>query len=313
MKLISLERDRTHTLLGVRFWDRLTNQVVTDGLRVVAQRLTGDRLRRLGKPIFGRSLPNGVIAFFGLTDAEMPAEGTPDLWDRDHLPPPQLVAVDVVDRRGQFLPMSFVAQLPFRGAFQGVGDWLGTPLLRPESLDDQALGVQLWSDPRRSPRSGFAMIRAQLVIGESDTPAAYALVRVRLNPPSSGTFNYFGMADGQGNLALPIPYPQVPPPADADNFTYPTLDQQLFPLRITVQYSANPEFLPNSEVPNLETLLTQPQVNIGWRWVGDDPPILQSRANLNANLQFERPLILRTALGQGAAAEQESVLRLLPN
>lgn len=311
MTLIALERYQTRTLLGIRFWDRLTNQVVTDGLRVLAQRLTGDRQRRLGKPIIGRSLPNGVIAFFGLNDAEMTAAGTSELWD--DVPPSQLVAIDVVDRQGQFLPMSFVAQLPFRGAFQGVGNWLGTPLLRPESLDDQALGVQLWSAPRRSPRSGFAMIRAQFVIGESNTPAAYALVRVRLNPPASGTFNYFGMADHQGNFALPMPYPQVPPPADGDDFTYPALDQQLFPLRITVQYSANPEFLPNSEVPNLETLLTQPRVNIGWRWVGDDPPMLQSRASLNANLQFEQPLILRTALGQGATAEQESVLRLLPN
>lgn len=311
MTLVALERYQTRTLLGIRFWDRLTNQVVTDGLQVFAQRLTGDRLRRLGKPIVGRALPNGVIAFFGLTAAELPAAGTPELWD--NVPPSQLVAVDLVDRLGQFLPMSFVAQLPLRGAFRGVGNWLGTPLLRPESLDDEALGVQLWSAPRRSPRAGFAMIRAQCVVGTGNTPAAYALVRVRLNPPASGTFEYFGMADDQGNLALPMPYPPVPPPADADDFTYPALEQQLFPLRISVYYRANPALLPNSEVPNLETLLTQPLANIGRRWSNADPPILQSRTHLNVDLQFDQPLILRTALGQGANAERESVLRLLPN
>ena len=36
----TLERIATRTLLGVRFWDRLLNRPVVDGLHVRAQRLS---------------------------------------------------------------------------------------------------------------------------------------------------------------------------------------------------------------------------------------------------------------------------------
>lgn len=311
MILTPLERYDTHTLLGLRFWDRLTQQCITDGLIVTAQRLSQNRSQRLGKPVRGIITPSGAIAFLGLTAAERPLQADSDLWDNP--PDEQFVRVDLVDRRSQFLPMSFTARLPFRGIFCGQGDWLPTSLLRPEPPPGEALGIQLWSAPTRSLPPGRALIRAQLVVGTSDRPAAYALMRVRLPASESEPeleFDYFAMADHQGQVALPMPYPRVPEPESAST-PYPSLDQQLFALRVTVQYQEIPS-LPGRDVPDLEALLTQSPAHIGDRWTTDATPRLRSRDSLSINLQFGQPLILRTARGPGANAPQESVLRILP-
>jgi hypothetical protein len=310
MRLMPLERDRTQTLLGVRFWDRLTQQALTAGLQVTAQRLNEARTQRVGKPVRGQPTPSGAIAFFGLTAPEKPAPTEADLWESP--PPDQWVVVDVVDRRSQFLPLSFLARLPLRGVFRGQGDWLTTDLLRPAPAAAAALGIQLWSAPTRFGLPGRALVRAQLVVGETAEPAAYALARVRLVAPApSEAFDYFGMADEQGQLLLMMPYPRVPEPPSAAT-PYPPLEQQTFNLRITVQYQPDRAALPGSAVPNLEALLTQAQADIGDRWNPGPPPSLRSRNSLNISLPFGSPLILRTALGPGANAQQESVLRILP-
>jgi hypothetical protein len=83
-----LEQISTQTLLGIRFWDRMIESPVAQGLQVTAQRLDGAAAtRRLGKPVRGRITPSGTIAFFGLSAAERPAvESTELLWDN----PPRL-------------------------------------------------------------------------------------------------------------------------------------------------------------------------------------------------------------------------------
>lgn len=306
MKLVPLERNTTQTLLGIRFWDRVTNRVIADGLQVRAQRLSSDRTQRLGKPVVGQMTPSGAIAFFGIATGEIPAaDSTQQLWET--IPPEELVVIDLVDRLERFLPMSFVARLPFRGVFRGQGDWLGTSLLRPEVGSNAAIGVQLWSAPTRSVLPGQAVIRAQIAIGSGDTPppAAYALVRVQ--QPSSD-FDYYGMTDRQGTLLLPMPYPAIPDPATPDT-PYPSLDQQTFALTITIGYEISPSILPNSTVPNLESLLSQPPANIAIHHMSEPTPGLQLQPNLSVNLQFGHPLILRTALNPEADA-MESVLRI---
>ncbi|MFM7470859.1 MAG: hypothetical protein ACKO5P_05040 [Nodosilinea sp.] len=296
MTLQFMERLRPHTLLGIRFWDPLTQQPVTEGLVVQAQRLTADRTRRLGAPVIGKATPSGAIAFFGLTDSE---------------PPEQLVVIDMVDRRSRYLPVSFVARSPWRGVFKGQGEWLSAPLWQPELDPDKGLGIQLWSSPMRPVPPGQAMIRAQLVLGEGSTPAAYALVRVQsADSPPDATFDHYGLADAQGIVALPVPYPAVPEPATAET-PYPPLSQQAFTLAIMVRYRFSPAHLPGSPVPDLEALLTQPAAVIGAVWTTDDPPTLQSQATLTRLLRFGEPLILRTALGPGPDAELESVLRIV--
>lgn len=313
MKLLALERDLTHTLLGIRFWDKLTGKTVAEGLQAKAQRLSDDLLQRVGKPVFGQITPNGTIAFRGLSIAEKPAADSPDLWPEPiaDLMPNQLVAVDVVDQKSRFIPLSFVARLPFRGAFVGEGDWLGTALHRPTQPDGDAPGIQLWSAPARTLPPGRAVIRAQLVEGLSNRPAAFALVRSQLRTQPSPQsrlppFDHYGLTDSQGQLLLPMPYPAIPEPDNAAD-PYPPLDQQQFELTISVQYAPNQPRLPGSSTPNLDTLLTQPTAQIGTRVLASTPPELSAQNSLPVTLKFDTPLILRTS-----ETPDQSVLRIQP-
>ncbi|HMR66534.1 MAG TPA: hypothetical protein PKE64_21175 [Anaerolineae bacterium] len=308
-----LERLAIQTLLGIRFWDRVQRQPVSEGLRVTAQRLSADRSQRLGRLVSGRPTPSGVIAFFGLAPEERVADDpAQQIWAT--VPAERLVAIDLTDRLDRFLPLSFVARLPLRGPFTGIGDWLTTPLLRPLPAEPGELfGVDLWSAATRPAPADRAVIRARLVSGDSATPppAAFALVAVNqvlAGPPPEAPYHHFGLADANGSLLLPLPYPPVPEPDDGD---YPSLEQQVFNLEITVHYGPTTT-LPGSAVPNLETILNQPAVAIGSHWDSSDPPVLQTGPTLTASLQFGRPLILRTALGSPEAEEKEAVLRIQP-
>jgi hypothetical protein len=330
MRLIPLERITTQTLLGIRFWDRLLERPVTDGLYVRAQRLSDDLTQRLGRVVIGQATPGGVIAFSGLHSAERVSSDPADqMWEN---PPAQrFIAVDVVDRRERYLPLSFVVRIPLneRGAFKGRGDWLDEPLIFPPVPDGQEPGVYLWSAPARPALDGRAVIYAQIVIGDGEEPAAapYALVAVTevvSAPPArgrgrgraaepeavTGPLRYAGIADENGILRLPLPYPPV---AEPEGDHYPPLQEQTFALNVTVHYQPGQQTkLPGSEVPNLAALLTQAQAQIGTHWNTDDPPALQTNLTLEKSLRFGQPLILRTALGSADADETESFLRIVP-
>ncbi|PZV06024.1 MAG: hypothetical protein DCF32_10395 [Leptolyngbya sp.] len=308
MQLLPMERVTTHTLLGIRFWDRLTGQVVTDGLEVKAQRLKA-RSQRLGKPVLGRSTPSGTIAFFGLAPSERPIDADQLLWEPE--PSKEDVVIDLVDRSGRFLPTSFVAQAPFKGIFRGQGDWLAsnTSLFRPEAIAEEAVGVQLWSAPTRPIPPGMAVIRAQIVIGAGADapPAVNALVQVRATASPADGFDYYGLTDDRGILLLPIPYPPIPDPSTPET-PYPPLGQQTFPLTLTIYHAPGLAQLPGSGRPDLEMLLNQPPVDIVIHRTGDE---LEFRPSLTVNLRFGRPLILGTALSS-SSTEVESVLRIQP-
>lgn len=313
-RLRPLETLSTPTLLGVRFWDRLIQSPVAQGLQVTAQRVdAADPTRRLGRPVRGRITPSGIVAFFGLSAAERPLVGSVELlWDNP--PPEQFVAIDGVDLQGRYLPLSFVARLPQRGPFRGTGEWLATPLLRPVLPEGEAPGVYLWSMPTRTVPPGATAIRAQLVVGDGDNPApaAYALAEVvqPADDMAAEEFRYFGLADERGVLLLPLPYPPVPDPEGPE---FPPLAQQSFNLSLTIYYSAAvQETLPGSSVPNLVTLLSQPQVQIGTHFDDAEPPGLQTVPSLAIDLTFDQPQVLRTAIGSPDAATRESVLRILP-
>ncbi|MEM6353986.1 MAG: hypothetical protein AAF766_24855 [Cyanobacteria bacterium P01_D01_bin.14] len=336
-----LERISTQTLLGIRFWDRLIEQPIAQGLQVMAQRVDGPTpTRRLGKPVLGRITPSGTVAFFGLSALERLPAGSETL-DLSTLEP-QYAAIDLVDLRGRYLPMSFVVQIPWPGPFLGElqpeddasssaaaeedaaedkKSWLTTPLLRPDFTKKEPLtdsdekerspGVYLWSAPTRIVPPGTTTIRAQLVLGAGDDPppAAHALVEVVQSgdsmPPD---FNYFGLADERGSLLLPLPYPPI-----NNDFKLPPLATQTFNLTLRVYYDpARQQTLPGSAVPRLTTLLGQDQAasatSIGTHFDGAG---LQTADSLAVALPFDQPLVLRTGLGSLETKTQESVLRLV--
>lgn len=218
MSLTPLERITSQTTLGIRFYDGVLARVISDGLRVQAQRLSVDGTQRLGKPVMGRVTSSGVIAFFGLSANEtLPAGTDSQLWDV--VPAAQNVAIDVMDSRGRYLPMSFQVQMPQRGAFRGRGSWQTTVLARPipASADDDQ-GVMVWSAAGRSAPNGFANVRAQLV-DVNDVPLAHALVEITQPAefaPLNTTYNHFAISDASGNVNLILPYPPIPPPQNGN-------------------------------------------------------------------------------------------------
>ncbi|HLV35075.1 MAG TPA: hypothetical protein VKY59_08185 [Spirillospora sp.] len=328
MKLIPMERITIQTLLGIRFWDRLLERPVTDGLYVRAQRISDDLTQRLGRVVIGQATGGGVIAFSGLHPAERVSSDPADqMWENP--PAPRFVVVDVVDRRERYLPLSFVVRIPLdeRGPFRGRGNWLDEPLIFPPVPDGEEPGVYLWSAPGRPALDGRAMIYAQIVVGDGEEPepAPYALVTVTAvisAPPARGRgrgrnaaaapgpLRYAGIADENGILTLPLPYPPV---AEPEGDHYLPLREQAFGLNVTVHYQPDQQTkLPGSDVPNLAALLTQAQAQIGTHWNTDDPPALQTDLTLEKSLRFGQPLILRTAFGSADADETESFLRIVP-
>lgn len=306
---LSPERDRTDTFLGVKFWDRLTRTIVSEGLQVTAQRLVNNK--RVGKRIVGRRTPNGTIAFFGLFPEEKPPENQPP-FDRASVLD-RLAFVEVEDMRGRFLPMSFVAQSRFGGAFvgnpvQGATGTLFASLHWPTVAPNEALGVQLWSAPARAAPSGVGQVLGQLVVGPSSKakPAAYAVVTVQTQPVNNApALEYYGMTDREGMLSIMLPYP--PPKAIRLN-KYPSLDKQTYSLKLSVRYDPNspqrPTAGPNSaqqSIPTMTDLLGQSR-----RKVITDTATPTGQANVDVDLQFGRPLIL----GTQSNGVKESVLRL---
>lgn len=308
MQLLPIERVTTHTLLGIRFWDRLTGQVVPDGLEVKAQRIKA-RSQRLGKPVLGRVTPSGVIAFFGLFPGERPVDPDQSPWEPESSK--EDVVVDLVDRSDRFLPMSFVVQAPLKGVFRGQGEGLAsdTRLFRPEAIAAEVPGVQLWSAPTRPIPPGMAVIRAQIVRGDGGDapPADSALVRVSVAAPAAG-FDHYGLADDRGMVLLPIPYPPIPDPATPET-PYPPLGQQTFPLTLRIYHAPNLGPLPGSDRPDLEVVLSQPLGNIAIHRT--EAGGLEFREDMPITLQYGRSLILGTALSS-SSPDAESVLRIQP-
>ena len=149
------------------------------------------------------------------------------------------------------------------------------------------------------------------------SPAAYALVEV-MQPADemASEFRYFGLANAQGTLLLPLPYPPIPNPND-DDMVFPPLSEQTFNLTVAVHYRPSTQTtLPGSSVPNLVTLLNQDQatesVRIGTHFDDTAPDAgLQSVERLAVALKFDEPLVLRTAPGSLDADDRESVLRII--
>jgi hypothetical protein len=301
MMRVSLERNAVQTLLGIRFWDPLFNASVAQGLNVKAQRLSQDLSHRLGKAVVGQLTPRGVVAFFGLTSEEL-VDADPDRQIWKTVPPSTPVVIDVADWAGRFLPMSFLARLPFRGVFPKQSeDWLSGPsILRlRHGESDGGIGIRLWSAPARSVPSGLALVRGSMLVYAPKTekhlsPAAYALVEVSFSS-NQASLTYFGMTDQNGNLLLAFSYPPIPEPKPEAE-TYTPFDALTFDLKVTVYYDNTQSKLAGSTVPKLDTILQQKAARIIRKWRSKTSEILELVPDvpMSQKLHFDTPLILRT-------------------
>jgi hypothetical protein len=205
-----LEKHSLACLLGVRFWDSVTQSSVGGDLRVTARPAGADRgtLERNAT-----RTPSNVFAFHwlpGTRDIESEADD-PGFWNLPGTLQPRKFVIEANDPSGQFMPCTFEADAPNRGLFPFPSPFSQSPPLG--SLASTAPVVPLFSSPARAVPGGMAAVRAQIQAFPGLQAAAYALVEIEAKSASGPPIVARGMADEQGRVAVIFPYPELPPPA----------------------------------------------------------------------------------------------------
>jgi hypothetical protein len=286
-----LDRDSIVAPLGFRFWDGLTNQVISDRLLVWVYPM-GDQRRsiqayanRIG--IFAvRHVPGLRVFESGAGDA--------DFWAAVHATQPLMVEVTDLDRR--FVPFSLRTWAPQRGLLawpelSGLTSPLGSPLGSPFGATSW---VPLFSAPTRAVPGGVGVIRAQLydpaLFGGQGGPAAWAVVEVDL----PGQAPVRSIADDTGRVAILFAYPTPPveslagagsPLSPLAGPPPPRLTNQTWTLKLRAAY--RPLNMGPGLLPDLDDVLSQPGA-VMWA------DLAQTRVLTETQLQFGRETVLRS-------------------
>lgn len=187
-------------LLGVRFRDPVTGDVVSEGLRVTAT--LADDPKRVLQAIANRSGVFSFPALPGLREWERWADddqrwtnlsGLPVLPGQaaaDFIPPAGAceLRLEVRDAGGRFLPCQHRVRV----------SQPGPPVLQT---------LALFSAPARVLPPNCAVLRTQLRLPNGD-PAAHALLRVSLAAPATDLA--LALADAHGSVAAIFPWPEPP-------------------------------------------------------------------------------------------------------
>jgi hypothetical protein len=118
-------------------------------------------------------------------------------------------------------------------------------------------GVPLFSAPTRSVPGGYGVIRAELrdesqfdTRTEEYAPASWAMLEAWYDSQRVGR----GLADHQGRIVVPFPYPEpINPPISSPPTPRTALTSQVWPIELRVFYSA----LPAAPSPDLCAALMQ--------------------------------------------------------
>jgi len=208
--------------VGVRFWDDLTRSFITGDLDVSAQPVDVALPPTVLVPnrsgvYYATSLPFFPAGGFG---------GGDDAYWASITARPFVIRVD--DPAGRFMPFSFTASLPARGL---VG-WACAGGPSPLPGNAPASSVPLFSSPSRVLGGAFAVIRASLWDANANAPAAFAALRVTVDPALPPVW---GIADAGGRIAMVFAYPELPaPPVDGTGLL--PLSRQTWTLPIQVAY-----------------------------------------------------------------------------
>jgi hypothetical protein len=246
-RLIVLDRLTMVAPLGLRFQDATTGDTVRDGLTVTAYPIKRSTARRT--LITNR---RGIYALHdapGLRDLVNGA-GDPDYWD--NLPATKDFVIEVVDQQARFIPFQFVVGLPVQ--------WN-----KVESSPPAIKNVQLYSAPARTAPAGMAVVRADLwdpTIGSAGAGAASAVLELYDNDQLVAR----GIADEQGKIIVPFPYPAprsfpIISPPGSPPVSRPALTDQSWTFQVRALYaSAVPlETSSPESLPDLQSVLSQPE------------------------------------------------------
>jgi hypothetical protein len=277
IEIRELERQSIVAPIGFRFWDSLTNQVISNGLSVTVAPVTDPRRLLTVSPSRGGVF--GVQHLPGLRAWERGA-GDGDFWSA---PQPAIdLRIDVVDLEGRFVPFTFRTSAPRRGLIT----WAqlgGSPI-------SSVSFVPLHSAPTRVVPGGAGVLRAQLVDAVTGAAAAWALLEVDV--PGLGQAR--SIADDKGRVAVLFPYPTPPveslfdsSPLQTSPLTSPQtagLTQQTWLLPVRAAYRP---LMPPPLRPDLESVFEQPPALL-WADQARTSPLTL------APLQFGQETVLRS-------------------
>ncbi|HEX8453158.1 MAG TPA: hypothetical protein VF647_13730 [Longimicrobium sp.] len=286
-----LERTRSFSPLGIRFWDAAFDVPVTDSLRVFAWLAGGGfppvRAVRSGSGVY--SFP----ALPGRREQELPAadEEHPELAG-----PPQEYAIAVDDPAGRWLPTAFSVTLPlgYRGEFLGAS---------AASVPGPAGRAYLFSSPARPVPASAATVRADLWDAELERPAAWAVLRATVEGVT-----HTAVADEEGRALLVLPVPSVDrlrlgsPPGSGQGA--PAGNR--WPVSVEAWYEPGALRFPFAgctdvdsawpERPSIKSVLDEQRAAQLWQEDGQ-PPV----DDHTAELVYGEELVLRTLAAGGAA------------
>lgn len=227
--------------LGVRFRDEVSQKFISAGLQLTAH--------RPARPNRHYALIENRFNTFILQQVWQAVEfgaGDDAYWHT--LPPAQDFIIEVTDTTAQFLSFAFTAAVPQRDLYP----WTcGSPL-------DHTAAIPLFSAPTRSIPGGHGVIRADVRdaaqldarTGEY-APAAYALLEAWYDGTRIGR----GVADRNGRVVVPFPYPEpINPPLSSPPGPRTPLTKQQWPIELRAFYTAQS---PVPRLPDLCTVLSQ--------------------------------------------------------
>lgn len=294
-----IETVQRFTPMGIEFWDLLADAPITDGLSVRA-RAVGHR----GRFHAARGSARGVHALIGMP-ALRPLENlTPDAGEFEPIPVAPTIDLDVLvtDSMSRFLPAALRVTAPQSGLVTASHALLGcASLVMSVPVDSPPF---LASAPTRSVSSSLASIRTQVRDRTTGAPAAHAVVTA-----SVGGLQYVGVADEQGQVLLPFPYPPFVDALASDSVPagahgVPT-SEQTWTVTIGVRSLpvADLEFPDDVDTPIYHSLFCQPAAAI-WAALSDGA----AAATITADLVHGQELFLRS----DGAADAELLIDFAP-
>ncbi len=281
--------------LGIRFWDEISDGVVSDGLLVVAYPPASPRRR-----VQAFTSSSGVYVLRNLPGLQAIESGTGDSDFWSSLPPRQPFVIEVQDQTWRFQPFLFTVEVPVRGLFTWECGTIESPVGSPPS--PASTMVPLYPSATRQVPGGMAVIRADLWDQEANTPAAWAVIRASIQ----GQQPAVGIADDQGRVAVIFPYPeptdfvfdpQASPPLAAAGLS---LTQHEWPIQLEAAYFP---LSPVPPIPDLCATLLQPAATL---WAD----AAQSQALPQVTLKFGQELVVHSY--DSSARTQPSVLYITP-
>ncbi|HEU0302437.1 MAG TPA: hypothetical protein VFR37_23460, partial [Longimicrobium sp.] len=283
VQIRELERDRTFTPLGIRFWDAALDVPVADALMVHAW-LRGSPQG----PVRAVRSPGGVYAFHGLTGQWRAEKPAPDEEHPELTGPPGEFAIAVDDRSGKYLSAAFSVTLPlgYRGEFLSVTP--GSPPGGPGK-------AYLFPAAARPVPPGMAAIRADLEDAATGAPAAWAVLTATLAGQTRTA-----VADAEGRAVALIPWP-TPERLRQAGSPPPDTRAATWEVRLAARWEPAALRFPFPDREGLDP-----------RWA--------ARPSLKSILDEQRAALVWTDEGQAPAAEwtetlvhgQELVLRTVP-